>query len=606
MVTIPQRLQDDKIRLIKLAYQAKNPIEPKWQDHNNYTYYDKSFQDHIKNGGNYGVLTGEDNLIVLDFDSQKLQDEIVPKLPKTFTVKTGSGLLHKYFKTDNPESFKLLDAEKNTLADIQGKGKQVVGPGSIHPNGNKYELIDNSEIAFLSMAENKALLADYLPKEQEVKQTTGNNKQADDDKAAIRAKINVPDLLRHYGIDTGRNPTCCPMHNSKGGKCLSFKNDLWHCFHCEEGGDIFSLMMAKEGISFAEAIQKLAKMAQIELKQTKQEATKQDFKIYSLQEIFDKGIKEPSWRVENIVTNRGITIIGGASCSYKSWIAMHLALSCATGRNFLDRFETEQCNVLYVDEENGDVTLPKRFQMLCKAYNYNMAYTNIFLSIFNNVKLDTSIGREQLKLLIDTVKPKVVIVDSMVRCLEGDENEASDVRKIFENLKLIFENHDDISFVILHHTTKAAANGSFNGLRGSGDFAAFADVVLMFSSNYKGFVNVNVAKNRHVDMTNFNEFSIKINGTEDLISFEYVEKNQGSTDAVNIAYKDYLDWIENENIKVWESGNMLKKLANYGNSKDAIYKLRKRLLDDKEIRKLSHGKYEVLSNDYIVGAMQVK
>jgi hypothetical protein len=32
------------------------------------------------------------------------------------------------------------------LGEIQSKGQQVVGPGSIHPNGNPYEIIDDLPI----------------------------------------------------------------------------------------------------------------------------------------------------------------------------------------------------------------------------------------------------------------------------------------------------------------------------------------------------------------------------------------------------------------------------------------------------------------------------
>jgi hypothetical protein len=36
------------------------------------------------------------------------------------------------------------------LGEIQWKGQQVVGPGSIHPNVNRYEVIDDTEIATIS------------------------------------------------------------------------------------------------------------------------------------------------------------------------------------------------------------------------------------------------------------------------------------------------------------------------------------------------------------------------------------------------------------------------------------------------------------------------
>ena len=66
--------------------------------------------NHINNGGNYGVLGGgEKNLLMVDFDNIKIQQEIIKKLPETFTIKTGRGMLHKYFFSNKTESFKIFE-----------------------------------------------------------------------------------------------------------------------------------------------------------------------------------------------------------------------------------------------------------------------------------------------------------------------------------------------------------------------------------------------------------------------------------------------------------------------------------------------------------------
>lgn len=59
---------------------------------------------------------------------------------------------------------------------------------------------------------------------------------------------------------------CCPLHNEK---TPSFKIDpvkqLWHCFGCGEGGDVFAFIMKTEDLSFPEAVRKLADRAHIPL-----------------------------------------------------------------------------------------------------------------------------------------------------------------------------------------------------------------------------------------------------------------------------------------------------------------------------------------------------
>lgn len=61
---------------------------------------------------------------------------------------------------------------------------------------------------------------------------------------------------------------CCPFHNEK---TPSFKIDpgtqLWHCFGCGKGGDVFGYVMEREKLEFPEAVRQLADRAHIEIKE---------------------------------------------------------------------------------------------------------------------------------------------------------------------------------------------------------------------------------------------------------------------------------------------------------------------------------------------------
>ena len=52
---------------------------------------------------------------------------------------------------------------------------------------------------------------------------------------------------------------CCPFH---GEKSASFHVDdrkgRYHCFGCKASGDIFTFLVEKEGVSFPEAVERLA------------------------------------------------------------------------------------------------------------------------------------------------------------------------------------------------------------------------------------------------------------------------------------------------------------------------------------------------------------
>lgn len=61
---------------------------------------------------------------------------------------------------------------------------------------------------------------------------------------------------------------CCPFHNEK---TPSFKVDpdsqLWHCFGCGKGGDVFGYVMEQEHLDFPEAVRALADRAHVEIKE---------------------------------------------------------------------------------------------------------------------------------------------------------------------------------------------------------------------------------------------------------------------------------------------------------------------------------------------------
>ena len=141
MIEPPKRLSDS--RFILVNKKEKLPIEKEWPKRNNYDFSSEILKKHILNGGNYGVLTG-DGLIVIDADTEELNEIVKREFPKTFCVKTRNGH-HYYFHCMMPK--KVLSNGNVHLGEIQSKGQFVIGPGSIHPSGITYEIEEDVEIA---------------------------------------------------------------------------------------------------------------------------------------------------------------------------------------------------------------------------------------------------------------------------------------------------------------------------------------------------------------------------------------------------------------------------------------------------------------------------
>lgn len=271
MKMIPSQLKKEEFRFIKIKKNSKIPLEREWQMKSNYKYNDPKLLDWINQGGNYGIIGGYGGLIGVDCDDNIAVELVEENLPKTFTVKTGTGKKHFYFICKDGKNLKIFkNKNKETLGDIQHQGKQLVCVGSVHPNGNKYELLNDMEIVEISMERIIYCFKDYLVyshKEKRIKKATRN--ETDEVCRQIKEKINMEILLRDAGVDTTKNPTGCLWHGSKGGKCFSFDAHTFYCFHCEESGSIFDFYSKWKNIDFYSSKKELAERCNIPMKSKK-------------------------------------------------------------------------------------------------------------------------------------------------------------------------------------------------------------------------------------------------------------------------------------------------------------------------------------------------
>ena len=270
----------------------KIPIEKEWNSKNNYTY-DDIINISSKNDpydSSYGIITGINNLVVIDCDDIKFQKELMKHriFQDTFIVETAiRKLYHFYFYIkDHPENLNNLVKIKNkefnimnsfsikeidnrkTLADIKSFNGQIIGPNSTI-SGNKYNIVNNSEIKELSFEYLNTILKNINQSIKihtlETKNIESKNNiidfEYDETCQIIKDNISIEEILRElddYEFKENENPTKCPFnHHSERNKCFSFHNNLYHCFNCEDSGNVIQLYQKLKNIPFAEAKNKL-------------------------------------------------------------------------------------------------------------------------------------------------------------------------------------------------------------------------------------------------------------------------------------------------------------------------------------------------------------
>lgn len=247
-IEIPKHLKQNSFRFIKIAMNGNNarkrPLEPNWQDRNNYVFFDNRLKTWSERGNNYGVVCGYGNLAVIDADDDAISFIVENRLPKTFTVLTGSGGKHYYYIIpDLDKKIVLKDENDRHFGEIQFRGSQVIGPNSIHPNGNKYLIVKDEPIATISKQHIREILAKYIKTEQTNLVYDGDKNFQNID---ISKCINTERLRYRNGEFVGSHP----IHGSTtgGNFSVNIQKSMWHCFRCGTGGGPISLIAMLEGL----------------------------------------------------------------------------------------------------------------------------------------------------------------------------------------------------------------------------------------------------------------------------------------------------------------------------------------------------------------------
>lgn len=95
----------------------------------------------------------------------------------------------------------------------------------------------------------------------------------------IRLRVNVLDVISEYVTLKRAGKSCkglCPFHSEKTPSfTVREEFQTWHCFGCGEHGDVFTFLMKIENLTFAEALERLAKRAGVELERFQNQQTSQ-------------------------------------------------------------------------------------------------------------------------------------------------------------------------------------------------------------------------------------------------------------------------------------------------------------------------------------------
>jgi len=181
------------------------------------------------------------------------------------------------------------------------------------------------------------------------------------------------------------------------------------------------------------------------------------------------------WLIEDLWGRGAVGMIGGSPKVGKSWLGLDLALSVASGTPALDRFTVEERGtaLVYLAED----ALPQvrsRIESLCAHRSIDLQSLDLAVITAPTLRLDTARDQARLRALVARLRPKLLLLDPLVRLHALDENSSHEIAAFlgyFRDLQRTF----DTAVILAHHTSKKARPHPGQSLRGSSDLHAFGD-----------------------------------------------------------------------------------------------------------------------------------
>src|SRR3989344_6126395 len=133
----------------------------------------------------------------------------------------------------------------------------------------------------------------------------------------IKNRLDIVEVIQGYVRlqKAGANfKACCPFHNEKTPSFIvAPERQMWYCFGCGEGGDLFTFIEKIESVKFSDALRLLADKAGVELKADDKKIVSKKKRLFEILELatrfYETQLAESTMgaRAKEYLKGRGLT-----------------------------------------------------------------------------------------------------------------------------------------------------------------------------------------------------------------------------------------------------------------------------------------------------------
>lgn len=216
------------------------------------------------------------------------------------------------------------------------------------------------------------------------------------------------------------------------------------------------------------------------------------YRLYSVEELIR--MPEPTWQIQDIMPTGGLIGLYAPPGVGKTFLALDMALCIATGRAWQGH-AVEPGVVVYISAEGG-TGIGKRVAAWLEDRQVKASTVRNLAMMLEAIPISPETdGMDTLIQRINEIqcRPSLIVIDTLARCFDGDENTQEDMGRFIKGVDLLRETFES-TVLIVHHTRLDGERE-----RGNTAFRGAADTMLKLAYGEDGEIEFSCTKQKDAE-----------------------------------------------------------------------------------------------------------
>jgi len=185
---------------------------------------------------------------------------------------------------------------------------------------------------------------------------------------------------------------------------------------------------------------------------------------------------QTQWLIEGLWSDQAVGILGGEPKCCKSFLALDVAVSVASGAACLRQFPVRRTgSVLLFPAEDSLAVVRQRLAGIAGAAQVQFESLPVEVITAPSLRLDTPVDCQRLTETVAALRPILLILDPLIRLHRLDENDASQIAALLSYLRGL-QRQFHLAVLLVHHARKDSnASRPGQALRGSSELHGWGD-----------------------------------------------------------------------------------------------------------------------------------